>query len=396
MTSIAPRSHLWRGVCAAASLLGVLIGTADAAAGAPPCEQAVLTLAEAATLLRVDARDVERLAERGHLPARRVGRSWRFNCAALMDWLTGESVTPLTPPAMAAATATGLPASQDEAPPPASGPPAAAGQERPVGEAPEERPAEDIFLRGQRVLLGRGDVVVDVGQFYSRSDDHFIASVSGGVGLATSEQQAFTTLLLGRLGIFSETELFASTTFHRLSTRQFIGSTLLASSRRSELGDVQVGVRRTLVREALGRPDIVVSLSGSIPTGDTPYTASAGLVLVKSVDPVVLFASGNYVRAFSRRALDVSRPWAEQRWDLSVGYGLALNDTLTMSMAVSGVFTGATTLDRSRTRQPDVFSGRLGVTSWLRKGLYIEPSVSFALNGPADSFAFAVTMPYAF
>ncbi|HEX9727021.1 MAG TPA: hypothetical protein VGA37_00780, partial [Gemmatimonadales bacterium] len=72
------------------------------------------------------------------------------------------------------------------------------------------------------------------------------------------------------------------------------------------------------------------------------------------------------------------------------------NDTVTMSMAVSGVFTGATTLDRSRTRQPDVFSGRLGVTSWLRKGLYIEPSVSFALNGPADSFAFAVTMPYAF
>ena len=39
---------------------------------------------------------------------------------------------------------------------------------------------------------------------------------------------------------------------------------------------------------------------------------------------------------------------------------------------------------------------RFALTSWLAEGLYIEPSVSFGLSGPEDSFAFGVTIPYAF
>ena len=40
-----------------------------------------------------------------------------------------------------------------------------AAQDKPVGEAPEERDADEIFLRDQRVLLGRRDFVLDFGQF---------------------------------------------------------------------------------------------------------------------------------------------------------------------------------------------------------------------------------------
>ncbi len=39
---------------------------------------------------------------------------------------------------------------------------------------------------------------------------------------------------------------------------------------------------------------------------------------------------------------------------------------------------------------------QFGLTSWLAKGLYIEPTVSFGLNGPGDSFALGVTVPYTF
>jgi hypothetical protein len=270
----------------------------------------------------------------------------------------------------------------------------AAPQDKPVGEAPDERPAEDIFLRGQRVLLGRGDVVVDVGQFYSRNDQHVLASVDGAVGLATLEQQTFTTMLMGRVGVLNETEVFASTTFHSQDQNQFVGSTTLGSNAQNRFGGVGMGVRRTLLRERPGRPDIVATVSGGIPAKDAPYTLGGGLVFVKSVDPVVLFASGNYVHAFRRGASTGIR--TENGVDVSMGYGLALNDTLAISMSVGGAFTGTSTLDNVRFRQPSVFSGRFALTSWLARGLYIEPSVGFGLSGPGRSFTFGVTIPYAF
>ena len=48
---------------------------------------AVLTLGEAAELLRVPEEGLRELAEAGELPGRRVGEEWRFARAALLDWL---------------------------------------------------------------------------------------------------------------------------------------------------------------------------------------------------------------------------------------------------------------------------------------------------------------------
>lgn len=50
----------------------------------------VLTLEEAAQLLRVDEKTVRDLAARGELPGRKLGRAWRFSRAALLDWVAGD------------------------------------------------------------------------------------------------------------------------------------------------------------------------------------------------------------------------------------------------------------------------------------------------------------------
>ena len=86
----------------------------------------------------------------------------------------------------------------------------------------------------------------------------------------------------------------------------------------------------------------------------------------------------------------------EDRIDVTLGYALALNDTLTISTAVSGLFTGASDFDNAKLRQRERFSLQFGLTSYLAKGLYIEPTVSFGLNGPGNSFAFGVSLPYSF
>ncbi len=47
----------------------------------------VLTLAEAATYLRLSEDEVVQLTTRRGLPGRRAGQDWRFLKAALQDWL---------------------------------------------------------------------------------------------------------------------------------------------------------------------------------------------------------------------------------------------------------------------------------------------------------------------
>ncbi|HET9360818.1 MAG TPA: helix-turn-helix domain-containing protein [Vicinamibacterales bacterium] len=397
MAEMIRRPRVWRGLWAAVCVSCLMTVSADAQVSAPTYQEpAVLTLTEAAHLLRVGEGELEQLAERGEVPARRIGSSWRFSRAALMNWLIGDRApNRLTTPGLAAVTASGTVPSQAGAQAPAT-PASADSQTKPIGEAPEERTAEDVFLRGQKVLLGRGEVVVDFGEFYARSDDLQLASVNGGVGLAVLEQASLTTILVGRVGIFNETELFASTAVHHLNDRAFVGSTDLASSGRTEFGGVGFGVRRTLLKESAGRPDVIATLHAQIPTGDIPFSAGAGVVFVKSIDPVVLFANANYSHSFSQSFSNLTRVDPEDRFDVSLGYAVGLNDTLAFSTAVSGLFTGATTVGTTTLKQADAFSLRFALTSWLARGLYIEPSVSFGLAGPGDSFAFGVTIPYSF
>ena len=80
--------------------------------------------------------------------------------------------------------------------------------------------------------------------------------------------------------------------------------------------------------------------------------------------------------------------------DLGIGYALALNDTLAISLALSGSFTSATSFPNVRLRQQDNYGLRFGLTSWLTSGVYIEPSVTFNLGGPDDGLAFGLTIPY--
>ena len=47
----------------------------------------VLSPAEVADLLQVDAKLVRTLAESGDLPGRKIGDEWRFSRTAVLEWL---------------------------------------------------------------------------------------------------------------------------------------------------------------------------------------------------------------------------------------------------------------------------------------------------------------------
>lgn len=50
----------------------------------------VLKADEAAELIQIHPNTLRRLAKQGAVPARKVGKEWRFNKIAILDWLAGE------------------------------------------------------------------------------------------------------------------------------------------------------------------------------------------------------------------------------------------------------------------------------------------------------------------
>jgi excisionase family DNA binding protein len=54
----------------------------------------VLNVKEAADLLEVSVWTVRGMAHNRELPARKVGRAWRFSRQALLDYLAGGTPTP--------------------------------------------------------------------------------------------------------------------------------------------------------------------------------------------------------------------------------------------------------------------------------------------------------------
>lgn len=54
----------------------------------------ILTIEEAAGLLKIPVSSVYKLAQQGRIPAQKVGRHWRFHRQTLLNWVaTGSNMT---------------------------------------------------------------------------------------------------------------------------------------------------------------------------------------------------------------------------------------------------------------------------------------------------------------
>ncbi|WP_187276554.1 helix-turn-helix domain-containing protein [Parahaliea maris] len=395
-----------------ALLLGILITWATTVAAtdghqpepAPEHWPEVLTLDQAARYLQLDPASLGLLALEDGIPARRVGNDWRFSRQALQAWLAGDwhliasaerfdGEPPLTTTALASVRGAGTGRTAEDA-----GELASERSPEHIGEAPQERSAGDIFLRGQRVLLRPGDVTLDFGSFYSQSSAQQLVQIDDGIALADLESEGLTGLLLARYGLFEETEIFLSTSWSDQDTKLRVADQTIASDNRSELGDFRLGLRRTLLTETVGRPDIILTLNGRIPSDSdhSSYALGAGLGVVKSIDPVVLFANLHYRHTYSDDFEDITRLEPENRLDLNLGYAFAINDTLSLNTTLSGLFIDETRFDNATLLSDELFSLQFSMTSWLAEGLYIEPAVGFRLNGPGKGFFIGMTLPYTF
>ena len=377
------------------------------AAQVTPDPPEVLTEDEAAQLLRVERAALLDLALTGQVPARKVGNGWRFSRAALLGWLAGyrqglaaseirlASRVPLSSPLDAqAATAVvgrGLSGAAQ-----ATQQVEATGSAAPIGTAPKGRTASEVFLRDQRILLAPNELTVDVGLFYARNDDLVLGDAGNGSTLGLVETDSFGGVLVGRYSIGRDTELFANTSYQNRRVAIIANGQPFSSVSRGNFGDIGLGLRRTIVHEGQGRPDVILTVEGSIPTGASSYGLGGGVTLVKSFDPAVLFGSLMYRHTFSREFADITRLQPRDRIEAEIGYAFALNDTLILNSALSGSFNLETSFANAVFRQNEIFNLRMGLTARMSRKLFVQPSVSYRLNGPGNGVIFGLNFPYTF
>ncbi|WP_233802663.1 SlyX family protein [Paraburkholderia sp. HP33-1] len=206
-----------------------------------------------------------------------------------------------------------------------------------------------------------------------------------------------------------------------------------------DIGDVNFGLYYQFVRETNAMPDVVGSLRVKAPTGSSPFgekvvqvdqnntnlvaptklptgtgfwNITAGLSVLKTYDPVVLFGSVSYTYNFARSFADISsvqgqtEPATVKLGDIvQFGGGVALAFSDKDSASVS--FTMALEPE-SQTKAPGGSYQRVpgsettaaamnfGLNHVVNKHLTINGSVSIGLTPDAPNFVVGVRFPYTF
>jgi hypothetical protein len=110
------------------------------------------------------------------------------------------------------------------------------------------------------VLLKPRELTLELGLFYARSEQQDVTLVPSSEGLlvptlADVERDTFASVYTARLGVFRQTQLFASfALLHQTDTLAVGPFGAEQRTTQTETGDVTLGVRYTLFREGLRTP----------------------------------------------------------------------------------------------------------------------------------------------
>jgi excisionase family DNA binding protein len=367
-----------------------------------------MDLDEAAQLLRVKPEIVLALAEAHRIPARLVGDAWRFGHAALLEWLKGEDSAGETSELKAISGVEHPESLQRELPaltgrgmsppagiplvqtPPAPDPPTNSSQTT-VGERPSTPTTEDIALRDQRVLLGRGAATIEFGATYGKSAESLYPVVR-------VEEKDFGVSGTLRYGLMDDLQLtmqvpatWRRTTSFTDGTVSATGLPLIQTTNNGIADDASISLLGVAGREAMRRPTIVWSLDGIVPTGAGDRALGGGVILSKSYDPAVLFTGLSYVYGLHINPTDSRFALAKQNYGIQLGYTYALNETLALTTAFLGTYRNYTSPDGISIPPPrENYALQLGTTWLLTRTWFMEPAVAMSIGGDSPGLTLSL------
>jgi hypothetical protein len=338
-----------------------------------------------------------------------------------------QAVAGAAPPRPGIGSATGTPAAPEPAPKPeAPGTEqvAAASQESDQT-APPAAPGqfevdEDAIDRAlERTLVEQGVLLLPVGQAEMEPSFSYTREVVDAPSFVTQngvtfvgEQQVrrneFATAQTLRVGLPFDAQAEVTVPYRYVDqstvTKVGFGERSKSSSSGYGLGDIRVGLAKTLLRENGGWwPDLVgrirwdtdtgKSSDGDVSLGGGFNEISGSLSAVKRQDPLAFIAGISYERAFEHNNV---RPGDELGF--SIGTVLAASPETSLSLSFSQTFSNEVEFDGSDVAGTDGVDGVLsiGAASILGRGLFVNTAVDIGLTDDAPDYAIRASVPIRF
>jgi hypothetical protein len=301
--------------------------------------------------------------------------------------------------------------------------PAAEGEERPEGERedsqegqqrePLGRPPVDTslaFLRSETILLEPGEWQLDYGIEYLWQDAVRLALLPGpAIALERVRERLFVVPLAARYGWSPYLQLFlnAPVGVDVIERANPIGdrSTTVAG-----MGDISFGCNYLLQEHDRCRPDILVNVLCTAPTGSDPFgdfdepslgngfwAVAPFVTVIKAVDPLVVFGTVGYRHQFEAEHVGRDIQPGEEVFG-QFGTGFAVNDRITLSTILQYNYETRFQVD-DRTipgTSTEEIAIRMALTAFVSRREIVEPFVRFGLTPDAEDADFGVVFTRTF
>jgi len=274
-----------------------------------------------------------------------------------------------------------------------------------------ERALERSLTREGALLLPSGILELEPSFTYARQEDStpsFVAS-GGGVLAAETERNAnnLTADLALRLGLpwDSQLEIGLPYRWRGVETVTNVGFATTDSSSESGagLGDLRLGLAKTLFREALWRPDLVARVTWDSNSGETSdngvslgggfHELRGSLTAIKRQDPIAFVGGVSYQHAFAH---DQIRPGPT----VSANFGsfIALSPETSLRLLLSGAYQFETELAGMQIEGSDrtIATFLVGGSTLLARGTLLNLSAGIGLSDDADDFSILLSLPIRF
>ena len=303
------------------------------------------------------------------------------------------------------------PPSLSPSPSPSPSAPASSPGTVDVDELAAERALERTLTAEGALLLPAGSYDLEPYFNYTRrvTNGPILVSEGGGVLVRNFEVQRneFDLGLRARIGLPYETQLEFD-----LPYRSVDQATLLPlgvsefnqlNNNGSSLGDVKLGVAKTLLRETDWQPDLVGRLTWDTDTGDAIDNSvalgigfnelRASLVALKRQDPLAFTAVLAYQTTFEK---DNIQPGDEISF--SLGASLAASPQTSLSIALAQTFTSETQINGRNIAGSDQVSSILlfGASSTIGRQTLLSLTGAVGLTDDAPDYGINLSLPIRF
>jgi|APTNR8051073442_1049403.scaffolds.fasta_scaffold00757_19 hypothetical protein len=281
-----------------------------------------------------------------------------------------------------------------------------------VDEQAAERALERTLVAGGALLLPAGQAEIEPSFTYTRRENDLspvLIDVGGGDLALTNpnvERNELTPALGFRVGLPWDSQVELSIPYNFVQQDEIVdagAARFTSDGWGNGIGDLRVGLAKTLLREGVVRPDLIARVTyntglGERDDNDIPldggFSAVSGqLVALKRQDPLAFVASGFYQKTFDDNDFNPG-----DQYGFNLGAFLAASPETSLRFQFQTTYVDDIDVDGRTLSDSDRVEGIfvVGASSILGRGVLLDIAGGIGLTDEAPDYFISISLPIRF